>query len=990
MEEHKDGSRLAESCRTAHRLCLVVTVCLCLHTVDADAEGPRRHFALEAGDATLTLNEFSRQSDLQVLFDFNILKGMTTRAVNGNYDASDALKSMLRGTNLEFVFVNDRTLAVTPQQKPPSLLRRAWRKLTARPAKKDGDSDLEQVLISGAAASGTQPLLGAQIIQLTRTDIDHSGLATVEDVLHALPQVFGGGPSEDTVLGREAGTNSARGSGVNIRGLDAGATLILIDGRRVAPSGTAAAFDDISNIPLSIIDHIDVLPDGASAKYGVDAVGGIVNFVTRTGVSGFQTQVRGGGVTNGSMGERQFSQLFGTTNDSSSGIFSFEYFHRDALPASDRWQETNNLSPYGGTNFDSPFGSPGTIVGPTGNFAIPKVQPGTPLTVADLIPGATNLYDLEQGTQITPDQERWSLFGKENFKLDDDIALSGEGLFTRRTIKYMGDASFPLILSVPESNPFYLNPTGVPGPVQIEEGSAAYFGVPASSDRIDTGNFSLGLSTAEWRGWSASGFVGYTFEKQHFTQQGEVNQSALTTFLANSDPATAFNPFGSAAANNPTTLAAIRGNAYFESDSTLKTINLSVTTPAISLPGGETHTTVGSEYRIQSFDTLSLFPGESNDTAALGRRISAEFVETRIPVIGDNNRMWFARRLEFSAGMRHEGYSDVGSVNVPKLGILWAPSSELIVRSTWAKSFRPPDIGDLARQTSYSQLATVQDPSSPTGSSTVLTLYGTNPNLQPESARTWTLGADFAPKSVPGLSFSANYFDIDYSGRIDEADPGFDVLTQPSDAWLVNRNFTAAQLSMACSQTVYVGAPGTCQTSSITAILDTRLRNIATLKTRGLDLSGKYVVDSPVGKFDFGLNGTYLFEYSQANTPDSPLVDIVSTQNNPINLRFRGTAAWTRRGFSVTSFVDFSNSYRDTLSVPNRDVASWTTVDLQLSYETSGDVADWLGHTRFSLSAQNLLNTLPPFLNNPVGVGYDQENADLTGRVVSFDVTKRW
>src|ERR1700730_7784590 len=124
MDEHKDGSRLVTLCRSAQRLCALLVVCLALHTAVASAAGPRRHFDLEAGDASLMLNEFSRQSDLQVLFDFNILRGMKTRAVTGDFDASTALTSMLKGTNLVFDFVNNHTLAVTP--KKPSFVARIW------------------------------------------------------------------------------------------------------------------------------------------------------------------------------------------------------------------------------------------------------------------------------------------------------------------------------------------------------------------------------------------------------------------------------------------------------------------------------------------------------------------------------------------------------------------------------------------------------------------------------------------------------------------------------------------------------------------------------------------------------------------------------------------------------------------------------------------------------------------------------------------------
>jgi outer membrane receptor protein involved in Fe transport len=936
------------------------------------------------------LNEFSRQSDLQVLFDFNILRGMKTRAVNGDLESSTALKSMLKGTNLTFDFVNDRTLAVTP--KKPSFLSRLWHRLKSRPKNTSDADDLEQVLISGAGDGGTQPLLGAQTLQLGRAEIDRAGFATTQDFLRTLPQVFGGGPSQDTVLGREASSNSARGSGVNLRGLDAGATLVLIDGKRIAPSGTSGAFEDISNIPLSIIDHVDLLPDGASAKYGADAVGGVVNFVTRGNFSGIQTQARGGGVTDGSMGERQFSQLFGNTRDSGSEVLSFEYFQRDALRAQDRPQYTSDLTPFGGSNFNFMFGSPGTITDGAHFWPIPKGQAGVPLSAASLTQGAANLYDQFRGTDVTPREERWSLFGKEHQQLTDNLGFWLEGLFTRRNIKTIQISSSPLIASVPESNPFYVNPTGVPGAVTVIEGTTPFLGPPAVENRVDTGNFALGLATSANHGWTASGYVGYTFEKQHFVQTGALNETALAAALADPNPATAFNPFGAASSNNPATLAAINGVTRYNSVSSLKTVNLSAMGPLLSLPGGDIEASIGTEYRVQAIETTNNVAGNSTaDTVSLSRNIRSAFAELRVPIIGESNELGLVRRLEFSMGARHEDYSDIGSATVPKFGLYWSVSKEWNFRSTWTKSFRPPNLTDMVAKNSYSQLLTLSDPSSPTGSTTVLARFGTNTDLRPENARSWTVGTDLALKSVPGLSFSLTYFNINYSGRIADAQFGPNVLSLPTFGWLFNRNVTAAELTDVCSHSVFVG-PGTCQTSAagVGTIADNRLRNIALLKTDGVDLIGKYSFESKAGKLDFGLNGAYLFAYSQANTPGSALVNIVSTQNNPINIRARGSASWTLRGLGASAFVNFENSYRDTLSVPNRRISPWTTIDLQLSYETTGDTLGWLGHTQFIVNAQNLFDIYPPFLNNQVGVGYDQENADLYGRMVSFEVRKRW
>ena len=993
MDEHKDGFRRVIPCRTTGRICAILVVFLALHTATANAEGPEHHFELEAGDASLMLNEFSRQSDMQVLFDFNILRGMKTRAVNGEFDVSDALTAMLKGTNLGFDFVNDHTLAVTP--KKPSMLSKLWHRAKTRSKHGDDDNGLEQVLISGADGNtGTQPLLGAQVINFGRIDIERSGLATTEDFLRTMPQVFGGGPTEDTVLGREAGTNSAHGSGINVRGLDAGATLVLIDGKRIAPSGTAGAFDDIANIPLSIIDHIDILPDGASAKYGADAIGGVVNFVTRKNFTGLSTQARGGSVTNGAMGERQFSQLLGQSRDTGKDFLSFEYFERDPLQARYRSQYSNDLTGLGGGNFEGLSGpGPGTLIAGDQTYALPKNLNGSALTAGALVAGTTNSYDVYQGSYISPGEKRWSVFSKESQRLMDNLQLHFEGLFTRRNVNEIAANSFPLTMSVASSNPYYVNPTGQTDDVTVLAGSSAYFGMPLVVDRIDTGNFSMGLSISPWEKWTAEVTTGYAFEKQHEIQHGFVNQVALNTALNGQTTATAFNPFGGALDNDPAILASIAGDYRSNSTSTLRSTGLSATGPVFALPGGDLELSFGTEYRLQDFNSTNWIPhGDAVDSGELSRHILSEFVEVNIPFIGKDNDVRFARSLELSLGGRHEDFSDVGSASVPKVGLLWSINRDWSIRSSWTKSFKPPNLTDLVISGSQSAVATFNDPTSPTGKTRVLSLFGTNSTLRPETARSWTIGTDFVVPTVPSLLFSITYFNTTYANRITDTQVTPDALLHPNLAWLFTRNATPAQLAAACQQTVFTqGTTQDCLNSSTSIIVDNRLRNIAMLKTNGLDLIGKYTTGNRAGRFDFGLNATYLFRYAQSNTPTSPLANIVSTQNNPINLRARGSAAWERRGFGAAGFINFENSYRDTISVPSRGVAPWTTVDLQLSYQTPVDALGWLGNTQVALNVQNLFNVNPPFLNNAaVGIGYDQENADLYGRLVSFEVRKRW
>src|SRR5579872_123678 len=226
MEDVGDElASLRQFCRTAPRrllALLILALALCSRAAIADPPG-RKHFDVPASDAAISLNEFSKQSALQVLFDFNLVKGKKTRRVEGDLEIAEALKIMLAGSGLVFDFVNDHTLAVTLEG---TFLHRLLKKHAPRPRPEIKSDGLDQVLVAGSMVTTTQPLIGGQLIELTRVDIEHSGFATAQDLLRTLPEVFGGGPSEDTLLnGREAGTNSGRGDGLNLRGLDAGATL---------------------------------------------------------------------------------------------------------------------------------------------------------------------------------------------------------------------------------------------------------------------------------------------------------------------------------------------------------------------------------------------------------------------------------------------------------------------------------------------------------------------------------------------------------------------------------------------------------------------------------------------------------------------------------------------------------------------------------------------------------------------------------------------
>jgi hypothetical protein len=225
---------------------------------------------------------------------------------------------------------------------------------------------------------------------------------------------------------------------------------------------------------------------------------------------------------------------------------------------------------------------------------------------------------------------------------------------------------------------------------------------------------------------------------------------------------------------------------------------------------------------------------------------------------------------------------------------------------------------------------------------------------------------------------------------VERVDYANSFLEDPTFADLLIRNPTAEQRADICSRGEFLGTMDECLHTPVAAIVDMRLNNVATLRTDGIDAIGKYVFNGRLGTFEAGLNATYLMSYSQARFRESLLQNLVSTTNNPIDLRMRGSLGWNKRGVGINAFINYADNYRDLISSPSRRVDSWTTVDVQLSYASSWMGSELFSNTTLSLSAENIFNSNPPFVNNPSGIGYDNANADLMGRFVSVRLRKDW
>ena len=969
---------------------------------------PPIEFHVDGGDATTTLTEFSRQAHLQLLFDYNVVKGHTTKPLDGTYQPTEALQRLLANSDLEFDFVNDRTLAVTQKKAPTESAkvaaaepkREAPRRIRNRvlPSISDGVGNaLDVIRITGTYVRDESPV-GEELISLTREDIEATGSATVADFLRTLPQAFGGGPNQDTHIGDEALTNSGLGVGINLRGLGARATLVLINGRRVAPSGTEGEFVDIENIPLSAIERVDILPDSASATYGSDAVGGVVNFILRDRLDGGETIARGGSGTRGDLQEYLFAQTLGKSWNSGDALVSFEYYDRGALPAADRAYAMSDLRRFGGNDFDTNFSNPGNVINPaTGQaWAIPAGQNGTHLTAADLIAGTQNLQSrFANGREIVPSQKRWTLYATVHQAVGDFMTWYTDALAGHREAGQVYGA-VDSYATIPATNPFYVNPTGGNGPVRVAYNFANDLGPLTAQADSDTLNLTTGFDFDLGPSWTLRTYASYVREKQKVLEGDEINATALALAEADPNPLTAFNPFGEGSNTSAATLQQIRTNDSFWLDSQLKTVDVTADGPIGTVAGVPLKLAVGAEWRNELFSWTTLAPGTLAPSAVnssnLSRRVASAYGELLVPLFGERNALPGLRALEISAAARYENFTRYGSGTAPKYSLVWSPIKSVSLRGTWSRSVRPPTLYDLDTSHNGAALLPLPNPAVPGSMTTALIWSGGNSGVRPERAQSWTAGLDFTPVAAPGLSLGLTYFRTEFKDRLQTIPFAISMLTDPAYAAIVTHNPSAAQVDYACTHSLFLQGPvGLCTGSPVTTLVDLRVSNLARLITDGVDFSGNYERGTDFGKLAFALSGTWLKDFSEAQTPNLPLISLLNTQNEPVDLRFRASAGWQYRGWQAQVAANFTNGYRDTASVPERRVRSWTTFDVQLAYDFPSDTNAWLQGLRLELNARNVFNVDPPFLNNQVTfIGYDQENANPYGRQLSLQLRKRW
>jgi outer membrane receptor protein involved in Fe transport len=946
-------------------------------------------FNIPSGLANQTLPKYIEQTGLQVLFPTEDVRGIVTNEIHGELEVTDALARMTQGTRLRYEFIDSDAVTVTVVP-PPAVDR--YPPPHESPLVVDRRSlAIETVTVSTKLERPTADQLAAELRVMKSDELQASGFSTVQEALRTLPQIFGGGPTEDThQIGFEAQKNAASGSGVNLRGLGAGSTLVLINGRRLPGGGSEGIFTDISNLPLAAVERIEILPDSSSTVFGADAVGGVVNLVLLNSLDGKRTEASMGTASRGTLKRERVAQLFGLNTRWFDGVIGADFYAHDNLAAADRRQARSDLTIFkGGTNFDTQLSNPGTIIAGGQTYAVPAGQDGKNLTVSDLVPGGRNLTNRYEGVDLLPEQQRISAFATGKKVLPNGFEVFLDALVSQRDVRTSnGGIRTPIL--VPASNAF--NPftrSGDPKPVQVGYDFSNDLGAAITNASVNTVDVVAGTERNFGDAWHVTATADYGRERLRSGIRNSLNYTNLTAALADDQPETAFNPFGDGSHTNRTTLEGLRAHSRLETHSRLWTGNITATRLFKGPNGGKGRIVGGVDHRKQLFDSRLGVDGLLTANHALDRTMNAGFAEIMMPVLTRQIDEQPSNELEFSLAGRYEHYSDFGHIVTPRFGVTFSPARSFSLRGTWSRSFRPPNLLDLDESANFNAFFGVLDPAAPGGQSVVLVQTGKNANLREERARSWTLGLDW--EVLPDLTTALTLFDTRFTDRMNIPTASASLLVDPTLADLVTLNPSAEERAAVCARApLFNGPAAACLTQPIAALVDLRVRNSTLMRTRGLDLLGEYRGYIGTSSVTFRLDGTYLFSFSESTSRTLPLTEKVSTQNNPIDFRLRSALTWQRGPLRTTALVEYFDDYRDVASIPQRRVDSWTQLTLNLAYITDSKRSSLLSAMTVSLDAENVFNTRPPFLNNAVGIGYDQENGELTGRILSLRVSKDW
>jgi iron complex outermembrane receptor protein len=839
-------------------------------------------------------------------------------------------------------------------------------------------TQLKRVEVTGSAIRRVDAETAVPITIMRTEDLKKQGVTTTAEIVSRIT----GSNSIDNAAG-SIGSATGGASFADMRGIGANKTLILLNGRRLANNSMSGTHSqggavDLNTIPFAAIDRVEVLRDGASALYGTDAIGGVINFIPKKTLTegnlelgGSMADASGGGGTKDMSGSWGFGDL---EQDRFNVMGVFNYATQQNLDANDR-TFAKDYVPGRGLDSTSPTPYPA-------NYSQNGGASTNPLSASNcngpnLIPGQGNCnYSTRNSIDLIPQTEKTSFFGKATGKLADDHNVSLE-YFWARNNNAVAIAPQPLTgVSVPNTSPFYPGNgiTPLPNNFTLDPNDPVdvRWRETAAGDREqkdqNTAQRLLLTFDGNVSGWDYNVGASYNQSKVvNSVTSGFASDSALTDGILNG----ILNPFGP---QTPEGQAYIDANQYHGAYSTAVG-RVSALDGRISreignwFGAGEAGIALGGEYRKEKFhQTIEDFAGDLDslgvdpDASVSGdRSIQAQYAELNVPVLDS---------LELSAAVRHDKYSDFGSTTNPKYSFRFQPFKELVVRGAYSEGFRAPSLYELnnPNYTTYS-VGKYNDPRLCTGGTVQpggnagrdcgLQFYnrtGGNKDLQPETARNVTFGFVYQP--VRNLSVGLDFWWVKIANQIEEF---------PESSVFENPDLYSDRIVRAAD-------------GSIDHIV-TGLANLGKVKTNGVDVSLDYLFpNTPYGQFGANLQGTYVDRYDYQETLGGAYIDRVGDyEGTGVSARWKHNlvGTWNLGPYRASVTNRFTTGYYDQDRSTNSRVASYSVWDMSAGY-TFDKALD------LDVGVKNMFDRNPPFSNQTDNfqTGYDPRYTDPLGRTL--------
>lgn len=877
-----------------------------------------------------------------------------------------------------------------------------------------GEPALQEVVVTGSLIKRTDFETPSPIQVMTADDLLQSGYTSVSEVLHNLAANGQGTLSQSFGLAFAGG-----GSGIALRGLTVGGTLTLVDSERMIPYPLSddgqRNFVDISSIPFGVIDHIDVLKDGASAAYGSDAVAGVVNVVLKKNFQGVTATAEGGSSQHGDGTTEHFSILAGTGDLASDGYNAYlalEFRHQDPILLANRTGDWTNLNWTGFGGLDTRPGAalpaafapwPGILGGYEANLANGTFTPFNTAYCASQAAYNADQCLYKSPFQIQPQTGNLNVLGRLTKTLGSDWQAVVTGSLFRSESQQV--QNYPGLVGVGGTQNVGQPITGVaygPGflpflvttpPILLPNGDAVgglfpQMGAAETEFVTNTYRFFTDLKGTA-AGWDIDATAGWMYAALEQKLYGSIDPGEMATAAANG--------FDFATATGAQMDAAFAPYATTKDTNTMQVLDLHGARQLFQLPGGPLSLAVGAGgYHLYKNSPAPTTVSEAlqfgNGAFAIGGQTDynayAEFVA---PVF---------QGFELDVAGRYDHYNEYGSSTTPKLGLKYTPFDMLTLRGTYGKGFRAPNPAESGNAQALFFGAPFVDPILCVGGNPMLAgnfpsqcnatppgLGVSTPTLKPEKSTNYTFGFIFQPWRNTNISL--DYWDIKVTQDIQSGTNIFFLSGFTEGAGTPVRG--PSIVLPECTATV---TTGNCPTANVLtpvgpyAYTPFPYFNLTETHVNGLDLDLHSAFDmDKAGKLTTSLNGTYIFHYifglagSEYDLAGTHGPSIISGDTGNPKIRATASLAWDIGPWDATMSMNYVGRFNLTdptngeptceaaiqlggaatrfLSAPTGgyqqycEVAHFTDFDLYLRYAVSKNLA-------VHASVLDLFNSQPP------------------------------